>query len=167
VEVSNNEDDVTKKSVGDDVGDGGASSAELITPNLIRSNASGQIDPSVADRPTSTDALVGGRRRKRPLLVPKQKQALPSADQVMIQIKLPPYRGPRSPLDLVVVEIIFGRIFEDFRHISQATGTGTSTGGVIQPQKKMCHPFLKKILVPRKRQTYLLVVVRLICMLIM
>jgi hypothetical protein len=85
----------------------------------------------------------------------------------MIQIELPPYRGPRSPLDLVVVEIIFGRLFEDFRHISQATGTGTSTGGVIQPQKKMCHPFLKKILVPRKRQTYLLVVVRLICMLIM
>jgi hypothetical protein len=32
----------------------------------------------------------------------------------MIQIKHAPYRGPQSPLDLVVVEIIFGCIFEAF-----------------------------------------------------
>jgi hypothetical protein len=32
----------------------------------------------------------------------------------MTQIVLPPYRGPQSTLDLVVIEIIFGRPFEDF-----------------------------------------------------
>jgi hypothetical protein len=69
VDVSSGEDDVTKKSAGD----GGASSAEPIAPNPIRSNASGQTDPSVADRAASTDPLIGGRRRKRPSPVPKQK----------------------------------------------------------------------------------------------
>jgi hypothetical protein len=32
----------------------------------------------------------------------------------MIQIELPPYRRPRSSLDLVDVEIIFGCLFEAF-----------------------------------------------------
>jgi hypothetical protein len=38
----------------------------------------------------------------------------------MTQIELPPYRGPCSPLDVVSIEIIFGHIFEVFRHITQA-----------------------------------------------
>jgi hypothetical protein len=41
VELSSGKDDVTKKSAGDDAGDGGASSAELIAPSTIRSDASG------------------------------------------------------------------------------------------------------------------------------
>jgi hypothetical protein len=68
VEVSNGEDDVTKKSTGDDVGDGGASSAELIAPNPIRSNVSGQTDPSVADRAASTNPPIGRCRHKCPLI---------------------------------------------------------------------------------------------------
>jgi hypothetical protein len=67
----------------------------------------------------------------------------------MTQIELPPYRRPRSPLDLIIVEIIFGHLFETYRCISQATGTGTSTGDDIQPRKKMCQPLLKKIIVLR------------------
>jgi hypothetical protein len=67
----------------------------------------------------------------------------------MIQIELPPYCGPHNPLDLVDVEIIFGRLFEAFRHVSQAAGTGTSVGVDTSPQKKMRQPLLKKILVPR------------------
>jgi hypothetical protein len=55
----------------------------------------------------------------------------------MIQIELPPYRGPHSPLDLVIVEIIFGHLFEAFRRVSQAAGTGTSAGDDIPPRKKM------------------------------
>jgi hypothetical protein len=31
---------------------------------------------------------------------------VPLADQVMTQVELPPYRGPRSPLDLVAIEIM-------------------------------------------------------------
>jgi hypothetical protein len=137
VEVSSGEDDVTKKSAGDDARDGEASSAESIAPNPIKPSTPVQIDPSVADRAASTDPPVGGRRCKHPPPVPKQKQALPSADQVMTQIELPPYRGPRSPLDLVIVEIIFGRIFEAFLRVSQATGTSTSAGDDIQSRKKM------------------------------
>jgi hypothetical protein len=73
VEVSSGEDDVTKKSAGDDAGDGGASSANPIAPNPIKFNALGQIDPSVADRATSTNPPVGGRKRKRPPPIPKRK----------------------------------------------------------------------------------------------
>jgi hypothetical protein len=147
--MSSGEDDVMKKSAGDDGRDEGAFSAESIAPNPIRSNMLGQTDPSIADRANSTDLPIGGRRRKRPTPVPKRKQALSSTDQVMTQIELPPYRGPRSPLDLIVVKIIFGRLFEAFRCISQATSTGTLAGDDIQPWKKMCQPLPKKILVPR------------------
>jgi hypothetical protein len=47
----------------------------------------------------------------------------------MTQIELPPYRRSRSPLDLVVVEIIIGCLFKAFRHASQAAGPGTSAEG--------------------------------------
>jgi hypothetical protein len=33
---------------------------------------------------------------------------------LMTQIELPLYRGPRSPLDLVTIENIFGYLFEAF-----------------------------------------------------
>jgi hypothetical protein len=36
------------------------------------------------------------------------------ANEMMTQIELPPYRGPQNPLDLVAMEIIFGRLFEAF-----------------------------------------------------
>jgi hypothetical protein len=146
--VSSDEDDVMKESAGDDAGDGAASSAELIAPNPIRSNALGQTDPSIVDRNASTDPPIGGHRRKHPPPITKRRQALPSADQVMTQIELPPYRGPRSSLDLIVIEIIFGCLFEAFRCICQATSTGTLAGDGSQPRKKMRQPPLKKILVP-------------------
>jgi hypothetical protein len=140
---------VTKKRTGDDAGDGGASSAELIAPSPIRCDTPRQTDPFVADRVASTTPPVGKCRHKRPPHVPKQKRTLTSSDQVMIQIELPPYYIPHSPLDLVAIEIIFGLLFEAFRRVSQGTGTGTSTGTNIPPQKKMHQPLLKKILVPR------------------
>jgi hypothetical protein len=67
----------------------------------------------------------------------------------MTQIELPPYCGPQSPLILVVVEIIFGHLFEAFQHTSQAAGTGTSAGGATQLSKKTHGPPLKSIIVPR------------------
>jgi hypothetical protein len=67
----------------------------------------------------------------------------------MTQIELPPYHGPRSPLDLVAIEIIFGRLFEAFRHASQAAGARTSIGGAAHPMKKTHGPPLKNVLVPR------------------
>jgi hypothetical protein len=56
----------------------------------------------------------GGHMHKRPPPAPKRKHALSSTDQVMTQIELPSYHGPRSPLDLVAIEIIFGHLFEAF-----------------------------------------------------
>jgi hypothetical protein len=46
------------------------------------------------------------------VLETKRKQDKVVADQVIIE--LPSYRGPRSPLDIVAVEHIFGRLFEAF-----------------------------------------------------
>jgi hypothetical protein len=73
MEVSSSEDDVTKKSADNDAGDGGASSVEPILANSIRLNAPGQTDPFIAGWVASTDPPIGGRRCKRPPLVPKQK----------------------------------------------------------------------------------------------
>jgi hypothetical protein len=66
----------------------------------------------------------------------------------MSKIELPPYCIPRSPLDLIVVENIFGRLFEAFRHISQATAAA-STNDSTKPQKKMHQSSLRKVIVPR------------------
>jgi hypothetical protein len=88
VEVSSGEDDVTKKSVGDDDGDVGDSSTEPIAPSPIRSDVPGQTDTFAADRATSTIPPIGRCRYKRPPPAPKQKQAFSSADQVMTQIEL-------------------------------------------------------------------------------
>jgi hypothetical protein len=68
----------------------------------------------------------------------------------MTQIELPPYCGPRSPLDLVAIKIIFGHLFEAFGHTSQAIDTGTSTGDDTRPLKRMHAPMLKRILAPRQ-----------------
>jgi hypothetical protein len=67
----------------------------------------------------------------------------------MIQVKLPPYHGLRSPLDLVAIEIIFGRIFEAFRLISQAVVAGAVTTDTNRPMKRAHRPPLRKALVPR------------------
>jgi hypothetical protein len=42
----------------------------------------------------------------------------------MIYVELPPYRRLCSPLELVAVEIVFGRMFEAFRQASQARHAG-------------------------------------------
>jgi hypothetical protein len=67
----------------------------------------------------------------------------------MTHIKLPPYREPQSPLDLVTVEIIFGLLFEAFRHSSQAASTGTSAGADTQLMKKARALPSKSLLVPK------------------
>jgi hypothetical protein len=119
---------VLKEPVGDDADGGGATSAEHVTPNPINSNLLEQAHPSVIDRVKAIAHLTSGQKRKHPPPALKRKQSKPPADQVMTQIELPPYSGSRSPLDLVAVEIIFERLFEGFRHASQADGAGTSVG---------------------------------------
>jgi hypothetical protein len=60
-----------------------------------------------------------------PPIATRWSKPLRLVDQVMTQVELPSYHGPRSPLDLVAIAIIFRRIFEAFRHISQATASDT------------------------------------------
>jgi hypothetical protein len=67
----------------------------------------------------------------------------------MTQVEVPPYRGPRNPLDLVAIEIIFGRIFEAFRYISQDAAAGATVDADDRPQKKSHRPPLRKVLAPR------------------
>jgi hypothetical protein len=109
---------VLKEPAGDDAKGGGATSAEHIAPNPINSNMLGQAHPSVIDRVHATVLSANGQKRKRPPPALKRKQSKPTTDQVMTQIKLPPYHGPRCPLDLIAVKIIFGHLFEAFRHAS-------------------------------------------------
>jgi hypothetical protein len=67
----------------------------------------------------------------------------------MSHVELPPYHGPRSPLDLVAIDIIFGRIFEAFQQISQATAAGAIIVDVDKPLKIVHHILVKKALMPR------------------
>jgi hypothetical protein len=99
---------------GNDAEGEGASSVELIAHGLISSNASVQTDPSAADRAVPGAPSTSGHKRKRPPTIPNHRQTKTSTVQVMTRIELPPYHGPKSPLDLVAIEIIFWHPFEAF-----------------------------------------------------
>jgi hypothetical protein len=98
----------------DDAEGEGASSVEPVAPGPIGSNVSVQTDPSAVDQAALRAPSAGGHKRKHLPTVPKHKQTKTSTVQVMTQIELPPYRRPKSPLDLVVIEIIFGCLFKAF-----------------------------------------------------
>jgi hypothetical protein len=123
VEVSSGEDNVPKIDAsaykrkapdGDDDEDGGASSTELIAPNPMRSNTLQQADSSITNRATSIVPPASGPGCKHSMTAIRRNQPLSSANHVMSQIEFPPYREPHSPLNLIIVEIIF----EAFRRIS-------------------------------------------------
>jgi hypothetical protein len=103
--------------------------------------------PSTVNQTITTAPLGSGHRRQHVALGTKRKQDEPPADQVIIE--LPPYHRPRSPLDLVVAEHIFGHLFEAFRHVSQATRTGTSTSDDAQSSKRSRALPLKRMIAPR------------------
>jgi hypothetical protein len=145
VEVSSSEDDVLnldasvgkkKMSAGDDTEDGGVYSVEPIAPNLISSSAPERSDLSTTVQVATFVPPNGKCGHKRPLPTTGWNKPLPQVDQVMTQIELPPYHGPRSPMDLVAIEVVFGHIFEVFRHITQATAMGIVATEDDRPQKK-------------------------------
>jgi hypothetical protein len=104
--------DGSNEPVGDDAGDNGTPSAETLAPNLIGSSSAGETHPSVADQAIPTTPSGDDQKKKCIVLGTKRKHNKATDDQVIIE--LPPYRGPRSPLDIVIVEHLFGRLFEAF-----------------------------------------------------
>jgi hypothetical protein len=127
VELSSGDDDASKidalaaeprVAAGDEADGEGISLAEPIIPSLISSNMPAQDDPSVADRVISSAPSASEQKWKCLPPIPKHKSTKSSADQVSIQIELPPYCRPRRPLDLVAIEIVFGRLSEVFQHTS-------------------------------------------------
>jgi hypothetical protein len=98
--------------------------------------AEGKAAPSTISQIAA--APSGSKQKKKHVpLSSKRKLATPSPNPVMTHIELPPYFESRSPLNLVAIEIIFGRLFEAFQHTSQAISTGTSAGVDTQLAKKM------------------------------
>jgi hypothetical protein len=87
-------------------------SVETPTPNPIGSSLMEKSHPSTADQTNATAPSGGGQKNKHIALGTKCKQDKALADQVIIE--LPPYCGPQSPLDLVVVDHIFGCLFKAF-----------------------------------------------------
>jgi hypothetical protein len=158
VELSSDEDagpkldapaDQRKASTDDDTGDEGVSSSKPNTPNQISSSVSKQPDSSTAGQVPPVVPSTSGCGCKCPPLATRRNKPIPQIDQVTTQVELPTYHEPRSPLDLVVIEIIFGRIFEAFRHVSQDVAASAAADDNDRPQKKSHQPPLRKVLAPR------------------
>jgi hypothetical protein len=164
-ELSDEDDIGQKEPASDDTAGEGAPAFETVAPNLIRFSSTGESHPSTADQTTAAAPSGGGPRKKCVALGTKRKQDQAPADQVIIE--LPPYRRPRSSLDLVAVDHIFGRLFEAFRLVSQAAKTGTSADEVVQPLKRARAPPLKKMLVPKYIMILLLLILLLTLILIL
>jgi hypothetical protein len=112
VALSDEDNVVPNEPAEDDAGGNGAPLVETLVPIPIGSSSAGETHPSVVDRAASTAPSSGSQKKKHVMLGTKCKQDKATIDQVIIE--LPPYRGPRSPLDIVVVEHIFGCLFEAF-----------------------------------------------------
>jgi hypothetical protein len=72
---------------------------------------------------------------------------------VMIQVEFPSYQGPHSPLDLVTTGLVFGRMFEAFRRVSQAKPIAAAPmpadddKPLQKSQRKV--PLVRKMLTPK------------------
>jgi hypothetical protein len=98
--------------VGDDARGNRTPSAETLAPNLIGSSSAGETHPSDADQAIPTTPSGDSQKKKHIVLGTKRKHNKVVDDQVIID--LPPYRRPRSHWDIVIVEHLFGHLFEVF-----------------------------------------------------
>jgi hypothetical protein len=135
-----------RQTAGDDVEGPGIPLIEPISSNPIGPNMAAPVRPPVVDQPVSAAPLSGGQKRKRVRLVSKRKTTI-SSDQVITEP--PSYHGSHNRLNLVLVNLAFGRLFEAFQHISQAIRTDAMAGADTQPAKKTRVPSMKRILAPR------------------
>jgi hypothetical protein len=134
------------QTAGDDVEGHGIPLIEPITSNPIGSNMAALVRPPAADQPVSAAPLSGGQKQKCLMLASKHKTTT-SSDQVITE--LPSYHGSRNRLNLVSVNLAFGRLFEAFQHISQVIRTDAPAGADAQPAKKPRAPSMRRILAPK------------------
>jgi hypothetical protein len=146
VDLSDNTGDDQKQIAGDDIEGPGIPLTEPISSISIGSNMAAPVRPPAADRPVSAGPLSGGQKQKHVRLASKCKTTTCS-DQVITEP--PSYHGSHTRLTLVSVNLIFGRLFEAFQHISQAIRTDAAAGTDIQPAKKPRVPSMRKILAPK------------------
>jgi hypothetical protein len=145
-DLSNSTSEDQKQPAGDDVEGHEIPLTEPITSNPIGSNMTALVHPPVADQSISAAPLSGGQKRKRIMLASKHKTTT-SSDQVITE--LPSYHGSRNRLNLVAVNLAFGRLFEAFQHVSQAIRTDTMAGADTQSAKKPRAPSMRRILAPK------------------
>jgi hypothetical protein len=77
-------------------------------------------------------------------MLASKRKTTTSFDQVITT--LPSYHGSRNRLNLVSVNLAFGRLFEACQHISQAIRTDATAGADTQPAKKPRAPSMRRIL---------------------
>jgi hypothetical protein len=146
-EVSDSIHDGQDDPTGNDDGGQGAPSAELIVPHLIESGTVTQVRPSAVDQPTTAAPLdIGPSKKKRLVLASKRKQPTPS-DQVTTELFL--HCVPRCSPGLVVVKLVFRRLFEALQRPTQAAKIDTSAGVDIQLAKRLWVPPMRKMLASR------------------
>jgi hypothetical protein len=145
-DLSDNTGEDRKQTAGDDVEGPGIPSIEPITSNPIGSNMAAPVCPPAADQPVSAAPPSGGQKRKRIRLASK-RNITTSSDQVITELHSCHLSRNRS--NLVSENLIFGRLFEAFQHISQGIRTDATAGADIQPPKKTRAPSMRRILAPR------------------
>jgi hypothetical protein len=80
------------------------------------------------------------------MLASKRKQLVPSDLETT---ELFPHRVPRCSPGLVVVKLVFERLFKALQRPTQAAKINTSAGADIQPAKRLRAPPMRKMLAPR------------------
>jgi hypothetical protein len=145
-DLSDNTGEDRRQTVGDDVEGPEIPSIEPITSNPIGSSMAAPVYPPAADQPVSTVPPSGGQKWKRIRLASKRKITT-SSDQVITELHS--YHLSHNRSNLVSVNLVFGRLFEAFQHISQEIGTDAMAGADIQPPKKTRASSMRRILAPR------------------
>jgi hypothetical protein len=146
VDLSDSTGEYQKQTAGDDVEGHGKPLIKPITSNPIEFNMAAPVRPPAVDQPVSTAPLSGCQKRKRIMLASKRKTTT-SSDQVITELSS--YHGSRNRLNLVLVNLTFGCLFEAFQHISQAIRTDATAGANTQPAKKTRAPSMRRILAPK------------------
>jgi hypothetical protein len=145
-DLSNSTGEDQKQPAGDDVEGHRTPLTEPITSNPIGSNMAALVRPPVADQSVSAAPLSDGQKRKHIMLMSKRKTST-SSDQVITELSS--YHGSRNRLNLVAVNLAFGRMFEAFQHVSQAIRADTTAGADTQPAKKPRASSMRRILAPK------------------